>query len=337
MTSNNNQPDFDQLMEQHRSELLIHCYRMSGSLFDAEDMVQETFLRAWKNMTTYTEQGNFRAWLYQIATNTCLDALRRKKKRALIQADVPMSTAPYPSDTPLNDKLWLEPLPDTLLPEAQQQNPEVLYNTRESVSLAFLTVLHKLSPQQRAILILRDVLGFKAREVADMLDLSLPAANATLLRARKALDDPHIKRSRKVAHADKIEAYLHRYIAAWETKNIAKLVPLLQEDVVMSMPPLPTWYAGLTRVQTFLTTLPFSGEATERWKTKSIGVNGQPSLAIYHYDAQQGCHLFFGIHVLTIDTEGITRIEHFLAGDHAYLKQPLKAPWLPYFNLPSSL
>lgn len=328
---------FEQLTALHRSELVVHCYRMLGSALDAEDMVQETLLRAWKNLERYTEAGNFRAWLYKIATNVCLDELRRtKQKRSLIQPNTPVTHSPYPNNPPLEEAYWLEPFADHLLP-TEQLDPEAAYTLQESVHLAFMTALHALSPRYRAILILRDVLDWKAHEVADYLELTESAVNSALLRARKALEDAKVDQYRHHHNAAWIEEYFQRYIEAWETKDISKLLVILKEDVIMNMPPFPTWYQGRESLQAFLAAAFFSGSDVERWRTQSVGINGQQGLAFYIRLTPNDRYTLVGLHVLTIVEDGIARIDYFVVDARPMLAAPFPAPWLSSFNLPQSL
>ena len=224
---------FEELTEPYRRELRVHCYRMLGSLQDAEDLVQETYLRAWRKYKENLTVEAYRPWLYKIATNASLDLLRQRKRRALIQPETEMG-APLPESLSLDESRWIEPFPDKLLPEASS-NPEAAMMQHESVNLAFMTTLQRLSPQHRAVLILRDVLGWKAREVAEHLEMSESAVNSATLRARQGVQAQTI-----FPHPDPdiVNHFLDQYVAAWESRDVSGLVSLLKEDVVMSMPPM---------------------------------------------------------------------------------------------------
>lgn len=218
---------FGDLTTPYRRELLVHCYRMLGSIDDAEDAVQETLARAWNRRQTFTVAISFRAWLYRIATNVCLDAIDRRK-RGLAGGE----------------PLEVQPVPATLLDETEP-GPEARYDAHESISLAFLTALQLLSPGQRAVLILRDVLSWRATEVAELLELSVPAANSTLHRARQTLARGYRRRAGTavsagtppLAEPGRVRTLLERYVRAWESADIAGLVALLRDDAVVSMPP----------------------------------------------------------------------------------------------------
>lgn len=321
-----NSDHFADQTEPYRYELRVHCYRMLGSLHDAEDLLQETYLRAWKKYTQTPQMDGFRPWLYKIATNACLDVLRQRKRRALIQPDAPMADG-IPERVAVEEDIWLEPFPSALIPDLPS-NPEAIYGVRESVSLAFLTVLHKLSPQQRAILILRDVLGWKTREVAAFLEMSEPAVNSATLRGRKRLLGT---KSRRSVEPMVVQTFLDGYVAAWESKDMVGLVGLLKQDVVMSMPPLPIWFGGLDRVAGFVGHVPFN-PLGGGWRARVVGVNGQAGVALY--GTRPGSSpVFFGVHALTIEPEGIARIDHFMAGDAPFLEKPIVGKWVRFFDL----
>ena len=322
---------FAELTEPYRHELRIHCYRMLGSLYDAEDTVQESYLRAWRSYVAGTEVRSYRPWLYKIATNVCLDLLRQRKRRALVQPGTPMADG-LPERLDVDESIWLEPFPDKLIPDIPG-NPEAAYTVRESVSLAFMTALQRLSPQHRAVLILRDVLGWKATEVADHLEMSESAVNSATLRARQGLQGEKI---RNKAEPAVVQRFLDDYIAAWEGRDIGRLVTLLKEDVIMSMPPLPIWFGGQERVTAFVAHIPFAA-GQSAWKAHPVAANGQAGVAIYQQPPGNTDYLFFGIHVLTMADQGIERIDHFMAGDAPFLTRPIAAQWAPFFDLPKVL
>jgi RNA polymerase sigma-70 factor (ECF subfamily) len=214
---------FGDLTAPYRGALLAHCYRMLGSLDDAEDAVQEALVRAWRSRATFTEAVSFRAWLYRIATNVCLDTIERRKRTV--------------GSSGLGGRIEVQPVPEDLIDEPSA-GPEARYDARESISLAFLTALQVLSPRQRGVLLLRDVLGWRANEVADLLGLSVPAANSALHRARRALAVSYVPQAvARVPEPGRLRSLLDRYVRAWEAADIAGLVSLLREDAVVSMPP----------------------------------------------------------------------------------------------------
>ena len=322
---------FVQLTEPYRRELRVHCYRMLGSLHDAEDLVQETYLRAWRKYRENVVVDSYRPWLYKIATNASLDLLRKRKRRLLIQPDVAMGE-PLPANLVLDESQWLEPFPDKLLPETAA-NPEAAYMLQESISLAFMTALQKLSPQHRAVLILRDVLGWKAREVADHLEMSESAVNSAILRARQGIQNQPIKYQTDPAI---VENYLSRYVSAWENRDVAGLISLLKENVVMSMPPMPLWLAGRDPVAGFIQQLPLAAGSGD-WRMMQIGINGQPGVGAYQRLSADSVYQFMGVIALNIEPDGIARIDHFLAGPIPDMPEPLKPKWASLFELPETL
>ncbi len=291
------------LAEPFRSELQAHCYRMLGSLTDAEDLVQETLLRAWKSRHTYAGRAPFRAWLYRIATNACLDELAARPKRGLpssFSGPADPAEAPRP---PLADPVWLHPFPDRLLP-AWGSSPDARYDQRESIRLAFLVALHELAPRQRAVLLLRDVLGWKPGEVAELLDLSVPAVNTALYRARVRLSARAQLQdvARPADENDPAERQLlERYLRAWETADIDQLTRLLKEDASFPMPPLPGWYRGRADIRAFLEGAILSGEARGRWRLLPSRANDRPAFAFYQRVEGGPVYAAFAIQVITID------------------------------------
>lgn len=317
------QLEFGGLAEPYRRELQVHCYRILGSLPDAEDMVQETLLRAWRRLDTYEGRASFRAWLYKIATNACLDALdrRRAPKRALPSAARPPADPRLPFAPPGLEPIWLEPFPDAWFVEAAA-SPEARYTARESISLAFLVALQLLSARQRAALILCDVLSWPAREVAEMLELTVSAVNSALHRARTTLARHYPARDPEsvllALPADEtMRALLHRYVQAWEAADVAGLVALLKEDVAFTMPPSPSWYRGRTATQIFVAATIFgdntifAGIARGRWRLLPVQANGQPAFAMYQRD-DAGGYRAFGVQVLVFAGDGLAEVHNFL-------------------------
>ncbi len=312
------QTEPERLLEAYRSELLLHCYRLSGSLHDAEDTVQDTMLRAWRHFDSFTDRGpgSLRAWLYTIATNTSLDALKKKSSRTLPTAASPAwnpqkSVAPRSTET-----LWLEPFPDARLIEAAE-NPEARYTRHESVSLAFLTALQLLPPRQRAILLLADVLDWRAAEIAQLLDLSVSAVNSALHRARVTLEKNYHHEQREMAPLYHVTAatntLLTRYLHAWETDDVDGLVALLKEDAILSMPPVPSWYQGRAAIRTVLRAVLFPSDIPNHWRLFPTRANGQPAFMVYRSDEATGLYHAFAVQVITLDDAGqITEVTAFL-------------------------
>jgi RNA polymerase sigma-70 factor (ECF subfamily) len=292
------------LIEPYRKELLVHCYRLLGSLHDAEDAVQDAMLRAWRHFDTFTEQDpeSLRRWLYTIATNTSLDILKKRAPRTLPTAassawDPTRQVAPRSAET-----LWLEPCPDSWLAEATE-NPEARYTRYESVSLAFLTVLQLLPPRQRAILLLSDVLDWRANEVAQLLEISVSAVNSALHRARVTLEKNYQREHHEKVqpgHTDiAIDTVLTRYLQAWETDDVDGLVALLKEDATFSMPPVPSWYQGREAIRSIL--ILFLPGVQKRWRLVPTRANGQSAFVVYRADEGTGSYRAFAIQVVTLD------------------------------------
>lgn len=311
---------FSELTEPYRRELQIHCYRILGSLHDAEDLVQETFLRAWRRLDTYEGRASFRAWLYKIATHACLDALDHMRSRRLLPTQSRPASDPSALILPPTAEVsWLEPFPDDWLVEAAL-DPEARYSTTESVSLAFLTALQSLPPRQRAALILSDVLDWSAREVAELLELSVSAANSVLYRARATLATHYHGRdleSLNPAAADEhTQRMLDRFVHVWETADVAGLVALLKEDATLAMPPSPSWYHGRAAIGAFAgATLfadggMFGGAATGRWRLRPTRANGQFAFAIYQRTAD--AYQAFGLHVLAYEADRLVQVISFI-------------------------
>jgi RNA polymerase sigma-70 factor (ECF subfamily) len=321
-----NQNDFAKLAEPYRHELQVHCYRMLGSIQDAEDLVQETLLRAWQKLDTYAGRASFRAWLYKIATNACLDALDRRPRRTMPQARQPASGPNEPPLPPITEPIWLEPIPDDMLAD-EKASPAARYDARESITLAFIAALQVLPPRQRAVLILRDVLDLRAEEVARLLELTVPSANSALHRARTTMAehyDPKGIENAKVKPTDeRTRLLLERYIRAWEAADVDALIALFKEDAVYPMPPLPSWYQGKVAIRTFISSNVLAGDARGRWKMVPTHANGGPALAVYRRDDASGVYQAFAIQTLTFDGDLLAEVTTF---PNPYLFR--------YFNLP---
>ncbi len=275
---------FGALTDPYRRALLVHCYRMLGSVDDAEDAVQETLIRAWNGRATFRAAISLRAWLYRIATNACLDAIERRRRGGP------------------TERLGVGPFPDALL-EATEPGPETRYDAHETISLAFLTTLQVLPPRQRAVLILRDVLSWRAAEVAELLELSVPAVNSALHRARTTVSSqygqPGVQRDRRPAAAGRLRTLLERYVRAWEAADVSGLVALLRDDAVVSMPPGVTVF-GRDAIGAFLAGSVFAGGT--RVRLLAINANGNPAYAIYSGPTEAA--RLGGYAVLVLDTDG---------------------------------
>ena len=248
---------YARLVEPYRNALDAHCYRMLGSVQDAEDAVQDAFLRAWRGLARFEGRSSLRSWLYTIATNACLKAIERRPKLVL-PIDYGPATDPHDGPAePLVESVWIEPYPDERLSvDDARAAPEVRYEQRESVELAFIAALQHLPARQRAVLILRDVLGFSARETAATLETTPPGVDSALQRARKAVDEQLPERSqqamlRSLDDPD-LREIVDRYVDAWERADVDAVVAMLTADAAMTMPPLPTWYRGREAISAFL-------------------------------------------------------------------------------------
>lgn len=328
------QDAFRHVASTYQRELLVHCYRMLGSLEDSEDTLQETLLRAWRRLDSFEGRASLRAWLYKIATNACLDVLDKRPGRTMPQAVSPPGGHDSAFPGPTVEHIWLEPLPDTLIDERPITNPEARYEVRESVALAFLAALQTLPGRQRAVLILRDVLGWKASEVADLLGITVAAANSALQRARSTMHQQKVKSRRKTtaftpsSGADlQTASLLAKYVEAWEAADTARLVSLLREDAVMTMPPLLLWYKGRTAIGLFLDAHLFKGHSTDRFRMLSTRANGAPALAVYQSDGE-GSYNPVALQVLTIEEGKVVEISDFLVTDDRLFRK---------FDLPPGL
>ncbi len=320
---------FERLLEPYRGELHAHCYRMLGSVHDAEDALQETLVRAWRGLAKFEHQSALRSWLYRIATNTCLDAIARRPKRVL-PIDYGPSADPHDGPgEPLVESVWLEPYPDeTMGIEDGFAGPEARYEQRESVELAFIAALQHLPPRQRAVLILRDVLGFSARETAAALEMSSPGVDSALQRAHKAVDERLPDRSQQAVLGSLddqgLREIVDRYVDAFERADVDAVVEMLAADGAFTMPPLPTWYRGREAVAAFLKGHVLASE--NRWRLVPARANGQLAFGNYRWDEERQSFLPRSISVLTLDGGGIAEITTFLGPE-----------LIPRFGLPDEL
>ena len=304
---------YRRLVEPYREELHAHCYRMLGSVHDAEDAVQDTLLRAWRGLEGFEGRSSLRWWLYTIATNICLDLIARRPKRMLPTEYGPASDPRARTGPPSVESVWLEPYPDEVLGvEDGFAGPEARYELREAVELAFVAALQHLPPRQRAVLIMRDVLGFSAREVAESLGTTLGSVNGALHRARRAVEQRLPERSQQAtlrALGDhNVRALVDRYVGAWERGDVEAIVAMLVEDAEIAMPPMPLWYRGRDAIAVFLT----KWALRERWRFVPVRANGHLAFGTYSWDAEKGNFVASGVDVLTLRGARVEAITAFV-------------------------
>jgi RNA polymerase sigma-70 factor (ECF subfamily) len=309
------QDTFAVLAERHRRELEVHCYRMMGSIEDAEDAVQETLLRAWRSREQYEGRSTFRAWLYRIATNWCLDALERRARRVMPTA-LAAPADPSADVAPATEIPWLEPYPDRLLDEIvdDEAGPSERIVARETIELVFMASIQHLPPRQRAVLILRDVLGWSAREAAHIAGMSTVAANSALQRARATLRQQLPERRLEWPHpaAEVAERHLlERYMGAWARADVDGLVALLKEDARLVMPPFPQWFEGRDAIGSFLARIPLA-RGSARHIHLPVRANRQPAFAVFVQAGPGAPPAPLGIDVLRIEDGLIAEIDVFL-------------------------
>jgi RNA polymerase sigma-70 factor (ECF subfamily) len=306
---------FGRVIEPYRGELQAHCYRMLGSVHDAEDALQDAWLRAWRALSGFEGRSSLRSWLYRIATNTCLDVISRRPKRVLpIDYGPPADPHDGPGE-PLVESVWVEPYPDEKLGlEDGYAAPEARYEQREAVELAFIAALQHLPANQRAVLILREVLGFSAKETAETLDTTTASVNSALQRARATVDDRLPEQSQQATLRslgdDGLAEIVDGYVDAWQRGDVETVVGMLTEDASFSMPPLRTWFGGHDAIATFLGGWPMSGQW--RWRPLRVRANGQEALAFYAWDEKTGDYLPFALNVLTLRGGQISDVTAFI-------------------------
>jgi RNA polymerase sigma-70 factor (ECF subfamily) len=319
---------FARLVEPHRGLLDAHCYRMLGSVHDAEDAMQEALLRAWRAIARFEGRSSLRTWLYTIATNVCLKAIERRPKLVL-PVDFGPPTDPHElTAPPLAESVWIEPYPDGRLGLAEPlAGPEARYEQRESVELAFIAALQLLPARQRAVLILRDVLGFTGEEVAEALDTSPDAVYSALQRAHKSVDARLPERSQQAALRaigdDALRSIVDAFVAAWERGDVDALAAMLTDEATIAMPPMPTWYQGRDAVVGFLRRTPL--RQGRRWRVVPVGASGQLAFAFYIFD-EAGGFLAHSIDVLAMDGARIAELIAFLDAD-AFARFGLPREW----------
>jgi RNA polymerase sigma-70 factor (ECF subfamily) len=316
---------FQVLIEPYHRELRVHCYRMLGSFQDAEDALQDALLAAWRGLGAFERRASVRTWLYRITTNRCLNMLRSTSRHPAKEWDVPGVEPPEP--TGFGDAMWLEPFPDALLAGASvvPPGPEARYERAEAISLAFLTALQALPPRQLAVLVLRDVLGFHAHEVSDMLDATVDSVNSALKRARASLRRRRAATGKRdpppAPNSPSEQAILTQFVRAWESADLDELVRLLTDDVFISMPPIPFEYEGRDVVIRFCASIFRAGRRFELVPTRA---NGQPAFGAY-LRAPVGVRQGVGLYVLRLTGSRICAMTRF------------ENRVLPWFWLPPSL
>jgi RNA polymerase sigma-70 factor, ECF subfamily len=305
---------FAQLVGPYRAQLRAHCYRMLGSLADADDALQETLLRAWRGLVHFEGRSSLRSWLYTIATNASLRAIEKRPRRLL---PVDYAPAADPHDRPaeaLAEAVWLEPFPDGDLGLAGDLlGPDARYEQRQSVELAFTAALQHLPARQRAVLILREVLGFSARETAEVLQTTSVSVDSALQRARRTVAERVPTRSQQETLRSlgdgAVREIVNRFAEAWESRDIEELVSMLVEDARMTMPPQPSWYQGRDAVELFLSRWPLAAE--QQFRLIPVTASGQPALAAYIWNEAAKVFEAESIVVLTLSSAGIEEITAF--------------------------
>jgi RNA polymerase sigma-70 factor (ECF subfamily) len=306
---------YGRLVEPHRGSLHAHCYRMLGSVHDAEDALQDALLRAWRGLPRFEGRSSLRSWLYRIATNACLNAIARRPKRTLPIDHGPPADPHDAPGSPLVESTWIEPYPDGQLGiEDGRAGPHARYERREAVELAFVAALQHLPANQRAALILREVLGFSGQEIADALGTTVAAVNSALQRARRAVDERLPERTQQAtlrALGDqRLREIVEGYMDAMARGDVDAVVSLLAKDAVWSMPPLGSWYRSREEIAVFLATAPLNGEW--RWRHLPARVNGQAAVASYGRTLGDDTYRAFALDVLTLRGDRIAEITSFI-------------------------
>ena len=316
LARNGDEGAFRALVEAHRAELHAHCYRMLASYHDAEDALQETLIRAWRALPGFEGRSTVRAWLYKIATNAALDVAKRRYRRELpVSHGPPITTGGGPGAS-LAETTWIEPYPDRELGAGgSPASPEARYDQRESLELAFVAALQTLPASQRAALLLREVLGFSAAEIADQLGMSVPAVTSALQRAREGVrrrnGEPAQQQALRALGDKRVRRLVDALVDALERADVGSLAGLLTEDATWSMPPLPGWYQGPAAISEFLAGFGFN----ERWRHRASTANGQPALGCYTVDPDTGAWVASALMVLSLRGERIAGADYFLTAE----------------------
>jgi RNA polymerase sigma-70 factor, ECF subfamily len=320
---------FSQLIELHRGMLHAHCYRMLGSVQDAEDALQETLLNAWRALPRFGGRSSLRSWLYRIATNACLKMIERRPTRVLPIDYGPAADPHDPIAPPLLESVWIDPYPDTRIElEDRHASPEVRYEQRESVELAFVAALQHIPARQRAVLVLRDVLAFSAKEVAETLEMTPAAVDAALQRAHKTVDQRLPVQSQQdtlqAIGDERVRELVDGFVDAWERVDIDAVVAMLAHQATITMPPHPTWYRGRDAVAAFLRAVPFAPGMS--WRLLPVSANGQLAFGEYRWNETTKRFAARGVLVLTIGDAVILDITAFGSPE-----------LFPHFGLPEQL
>jgi RNA polymerase sigma-70 factor (ECF subfamily) len=313
---------FEQLVGPLRDELHAHCYRMLGSVHDADDAVQETLVRAWQALDRFEDRGSLRPWLYRIATNRSLTLIERRGR--LGRRELPADFRPGAAS--VAETAWVEPYPDSRMGWTAALDPADRVVALESVELAFVASLQHLSASQRAVLLLRDVLGYAAREVADLLETTVAAVNSALQRSRKELGAllPEASQQATLAALEDAERreVVRKYVAAWEAGDVEAIVAMLTDDAKYSMPPLFAWYSGHDGIRAFL----LEGPAKQRWRFLPVYANGQLAFGTYMWDAELGAYLPAGLDLIALRGSRIAEVVSFLEADFRLFGLPAALP-----------
>ncbi|WP_067186588.1 sigma-70 family RNA polymerase sigma factor [Microtetraspora niveoalba] len=308
---------FSRMVEPLRRELHAHCYRMLGSVHDADDALQEALIRAWRGLARFEGRGSLRSWLYTVATRTCLDNIEARGRRALPMDLGPSSDHAVTRDRPLSDVAWLGPYPDGSIGDGRL-GPDARYEQREAVELAFVAALQHLPGNQRAALLLFEVLGFSVAEIAATMKTSTTSVNSALARARKVVAErvpsPSQQRTLRMIGDAHLREVVAGFASALERGDADALATLLTEDVTWSMPPMPHWYRGVEAVMDFAVRVPLTG--CGHWRHMPTGANGQPAVGFYLRDDDAGAHLGWSVTVLTLRGERVAGITSFLGREH---------------------
>jgi RNA polymerase sigma-70 factor (ECF subfamily) len=300
---------FAALVRPYRVELHALCYRMLGSAEDADDAMQDVLLRAWRGLRSFEGRSALRTWLVRIATNACLSRLARRPARTVPLDGPPSAPGHGPGDRD-HEAPWLTPYPDRLLVDDEAQRPDLVVERTESLELAFVAALHRLSPQARAVLVLRAVMGLSARETADALGTSVPAVNSTLQRARAAVrrQVPVPEDATPAPTDDRVRDLVGRYCRAMAEGDVPGVLALLHNDVTWAMPPMRGWYRGTDAVGWFLRSVALR----DRWRHLPTGANGQPAVACYRWDGRAGAYVATALDVLTVSGDRIAAVTGFV-------------------------
>lgn len=306
---------FEQLVAPFSRSLKAHCYRMSGSAHEAEDLLQESLVRAWRGLKGFEGRSSVRTWLYTVATRVCLDA---GEKRRVLPTELGAAVTPGAALAPDHEIPWLEPYPDAWV-EPEEHSPEARYSRRQSVTLAFLTALQRLPPKQRAVLLLRDVLGWQATECADLLELSVAAVNSALQRARETMGSLE-EHDAPVEQDEDTRTLLQKYLRAWEQADVSALVAVLREDAILTMPPMAGWFQGAANIGAAIGGMVLTPGTAGLYRLTLSHANGQNAVVMYR-GAEPA-----SVHVLTLRGGKVARIDAFLDPRLVAMVAPLALP-----------